>query len=144
MNGLEPAYMHFLIYVIENQLYGLPLENVSSAVLAVQTTPIPNSPDYILGAINVHGDILPVINTRKLLGLPLKELQSTDQFILCILNEKPLALWVDSIKTIKIIENEELNLSKSFGKTEGFKTVLKDNDKILLLYDLESLLTSRL
>lgn len=130
--------MYILIYLIDGQQYGIPLKQVQSAVLAVEVTPLPGSPDYILGAINVRGEILPVIDTRKLLGLNSRELEASDQFILCLFNQNPMAIWVDSIKEIKLYKEDDLiPADQILPHMEGLQHVIKKNDQMILLYDLE-------
>lgn len=128
--------MQILIYLIDDQQYGIPLEKVKTALLAVETTPIPNAPDYILGAINVRGEIVPVISMRKVLKLPCRELKSSDQFILCTFQGKSMAICIDAIKEIKLFKKEELlSAEELFPHMEGLKHVIKDGDQITLIYD---------
>lgn len=136
--------MNILIYTIEGQQYGLSLNVVKSAALAVEYVPIPNSPEYILGAINVRGHITTVINMRMLFGWPVREISTSDQFVLCEFNQKHMALWVDSIKGVKLIKEQELIPAQEIlPDLEDLQYVLKENDQIILLYDIEKLLESR-
>lgn len=104
-------------------------------------TPIPNAPDHFLGAINVHGEITLVINLRKLLGEPLKELEVKDQFILCNIHQHQVALWVDHVKHIKRYRKEEfIPAEQILPDFLGLEYVLKEDAQIILVYDLEKLL----
>lgn len=133
--------LDILVYIIDGQAYGLELSKIKSAVLAVEITPLPNSPAHILGAINVRGHITPVINTRHLFGWPSRELKTSDQFLLCHFNQKHMALWIDNIRDVKTYSQEELISAKQiFPDLKGLKHVLKEDDQFILLYDLEMLL----
>lgn len=131
--------MNILIYIIEGQQYGLELEKIKSAVLAVEITHLPNSPDYILGAINAHGQLIPVVNMRKILGLPERELGTADQFILCEINKMDVALWVDQIKGVKAYpETDLIPAQEVLPNTKNLRYVFKEDDKFVLIYDLEN------
>jgi len=104
---IEQVEMDILICTVEGQQIGLALNKVHSVVLAVETMPLPNAPHHFLGAINVHGEITCVIDMRKLLGLKAKELDINDQFILCNIHQKQVALWVDCVKNIKQVKTDE-------------------------------------
>lgn len=135
--------MDILVYSIEEQQYGIELSKINSVILAVEITPLPNAPDHFLGAINVHGQITLVLDMRKLLGWPKKEMDVKDQFILCNIQQKQVILWVDSVKLIKHYNEEELMPAENyFPHLMGLKYVLKDEGQMIFLYDLEKLLPS--
>lgn len=136
--------MNLLIYVIDEQHYGIELEKIKSAVLAVEITPLPNSPAHILGAINVRGQVTPVVNTRHLLGLPDRQLSTADQFLLCDINAMPMAFWVDNIKDVKHIKKEELiPAHEILPEMEDLHYVLKEENHFILMYDLEALISAK-
>lgn len=105
--------MHILVCTIENQAYGFSLEVVERNILAVQSTSLPQAPGHILGVINIHGQIVPVVNMRMLLGLPLRELDVNDHFVVCRREhttkaDKSIALWVDRVEGVRHCEQAEL------------------------------------
>ena len=55
---------------IEDQRYGLPLERVEQVLPMVWVTPLPEAPEIVIGVINVHGSVLPVLDIRKRFDLP--------------------------------------------------------------------------
>lgn len=137
--------MDILVCTIEGQLYGLELYKVNSVVLAVEPTSLPNAPEQFLGAINVHGQITPVLNMRQLLDMPTRELELNDQFILCNIYQKPVALWVDSVKHIKNYSEEEFIPAKEvLPDLPGLQYILKEDAQMILVYDLEKLLSPSL
>lgn len=133
--------MDILVCLIAEQQIGLELDRIHSVVLAVETTPLPNAPDYFVGAINVHGQITLVIDMHKLLGGAKRELKLEDQFILCDIHQKQVALWVDSVKSIKHFKKEELiPADQVLPDLLGLQYVFKEDGQIILIYDLEKLL----
>jgi len=135
--------MDILVCSIQGQRYGLDLNKVQSVVLAVESTELPNAPDYFLGAINVHGEITLVVDMRKLFGLPIKELEINDHFILCKIHKKQVALWVDQVKHIKHYREEEfIPAEQVLPELSGLQYVLKEEGQITLVYDLEKILPS--
>ncbi|MEO8561278.1 MAG: chemotaxis protein CheW, partial [bacterium] len=53
---------------------GLPAAAVREIVRAVAITPLPGAPDIVEGAVNVRGRLVPVIDVRRLLGFPARQL----------------------------------------------------------------------
>lgn len=133
--------MDILVCSIGELRIGLMLAKIFSVVLAVQTTTLPNAPDYFLGAITVHNQVTPVLNMRRLLGEPAKDLEVQDQFILCDVQQRQVALWVDQVNYIKQYKEEEfIPAQKIFPNARGLQYVLKENGQIILIYELEKLL----
>lgn len=134
--------MEILICSIEEQQYGFQLTDIKRVILSVEIAPIPNAPAHVKGAINVHGEILPVINLRHIFGWPSKELEPNDRFILCHIGGKQLALWVDKVNQVKKYTNDELVSAKELlPDLDSFEFALKDAGRIVLLYDLEKLIS---
>ncbi len=115
-----------IIYSIENQRFAIDVHKVERVIWVVEITPAPHSADHILGLINMQGDVIPVINPRRLLDLPDKEVELTDQLIICRFG----ALWIDAISEIYSCP---LN---------GKDTINKD-DEIILLYEWEKLIAKK-
>lgn len=133
--------MDLLIYSIDGQKYGLDVRHVKSATFAAEVTPLPHCPDAILGAVNVHGQIIPVVNLRKVLGLPSRDLEASDQFVIYTLKNKDFALLIDGIDAVKPFKNEQLIAAHEvLPEAEGLEYVLKENNTFILLYNLEKLL----
>lgn len=137
--------MHILIASIENQRYAFDLTLVERTLLALELTPLPNAPAYILGAINVHGRVLPVINLRQLLHLPEKTLDVNDHFIICSEEPCPVALWVDHVIQVMAVEDSELIPIEEIGSTLPYvQSVLQKDEQMTLLINLTQILQPEL
>lgn len=133
--------MHILIWKIDNQSYAIDLNVVNSVFLAAEVTPLPQAPVDVLGALNIHGQIVPVINMRKLLDVAPKEIDIKDHFILVHLRQRAWILWVDRVDRVQLCSEEELiPAHEHLPNLEAVDYVLKDGGNMILLYDLEKLI----
>ena len=62
--------MDAITFSVGDQQYALPLEEVREVLRMVHLTPVPDAPPEVLGAINVHGSPVLVLDVRQRLGLP--------------------------------------------------------------------------
>lgn len=132
---------YILIWMIEDQQYAINLDCVDSILLACAVTHLPHAPDYILGAINVHGEVIPVLNLRQLLGVPQKDIEIQDHFILVHIHQKKMVLLVDKVNDVKLCMVHELVPAQEIlPNIEAVEHVLKENGQIILLYNLEKLI----
>ncbi|MCK5611347.1 chemotaxis protein CheW [Candidatus Pacearchaeota archaeon] len=72
----------YCIFRINDQSYGIPLNDVQRVIRAVDITSLPEGPESILGIINVNGQMLPVLNIRKIFHLKEKDISVHDRIIL--------------------------------------------------------------
>ncbi len=133
--------MHLLVFTLDDQYFGLPLSVVTQVTSAVEITHLPHSPSQCIGAINLHGEITPVFSMRRLLGLREKEIDLTDQFVICNLNKKIVGLWIDNAKSVsQFTKSACTSGGELFPKAEALEHVIKNDSQIILVYDIERLL----
>ncbi len=60
----------YVTFVIESQMFGIPVVSVQDILIPEKITPIPLAPPEVKGAINLRGRIVTVIDVRRRLGLP--------------------------------------------------------------------------
>ena len=87
----------------------------------------------IAGVINVHGEVVPVINMRQLLGLPNRPLDPKDRFVLCKNKGKTIALWVDTVCQVRTCDEKQVIPVENGKRIEA---VLKDSDKLIHFFNL--------
>jgi purine-binding chemotaxis protein CheW len=62
--------LQVVVFTVEGKVLGVDIRQVQEILRMVEVTPFPRMPAFALGAINVRGRIVPVINLRPKLGLP--------------------------------------------------------------------------
>lgn len=92
--------LQYLLFNLDNEQFGLPLEAVHRVVRAVALTPVPQSPPDILGVLNLGGQMLPVINLRLGFGMPPKTLTLSDQLIIVDAADRRVAFVVDTVSGV--------------------------------------------
>jgi purine-binding chemotaxis protein CheW len=60
----------YLTFTLGEEKFAIPVEHVQEVVEFGQVTKIPNAPAYMLGIINLRGQVLPLLDTKMKLGLP--------------------------------------------------------------------------
>ncbi len=135
--------MHILLCTINNQRYGFDLQNVERSILAVECTSLPQAPTHVLGVINFHGQVIPVVNMHSLLGLPSRDLGVDDHFVICRQGEQVAALWVDHVQQVRSYEESQLIPAKGIvANMDLIRWAFKEGDTITLIFDLEKIISS--
>jgi purine-binding chemotaxis protein CheW len=93
---------------IANEQYGIPVENVISIEKMSAPTVIPQMPDYMIGVVRIRGELVPVLDTMKILyNRPFQENEKT-RMIVVITDDISVALIVDDAKEIIDIPSDSI------------------------------------
>ncbi len=108
MSADEPVKILELISLeVADQEYCLDVNAVREIRGWAPATPLPQSPDYIRGVINLRGTIMPVLDLRRRLGLGLTEPSSRHVIVVVEASNKLAGVLVDGVReTFKIGEDQ--------------------------------------
>ncbi len=134
--------IRLVVFRLDEQRYALPLAAVERIVRAAETTLLPNAPPIVLGAVDVEGHVLPVLNVRRRFGLREREIGPADQFLIARTARRTLVLVVDD--TLGVIERAQAEIIGSDHIVPGlkqFQGVVRLDDGLVLIHDLEQFLS---
>jgi purine-binding chemotaxis protein CheW len=120
----------------------LHLAQVERVVRAVDATPLPHAPPIVCGAIDLHGDIVPVLSMRKRLGFADRQISPDDQFVIARTSRQSVALVVDT--TLGVIERRAediISACKILPRLEQIEGLVRLEDDLLLIHDLDRFLS---
>jgi len=104
--GQQIKILEFLGVKIEDEFIGISLKHVLEISKILEIFPVPLSPHYIKGVINLRGEILPVVSIKEMVGIPEKK-QST-RLIILETNLDKLAVMVDEVYGVVRISEDIL------------------------------------
>lgn len=131
-----------VLFSLEEPRYALYLSEVVKVERAVEITPLPGAPQVVSGVIDVHGEIIPVIDIRKLFRLPQRDLQLEDQFIIARTSQRLVALAVDSVNGVYDLKpHHAMSEGEPFPFTKCLSGIAALDHGIVLITDLEHFLS---
>ncbi len=134
---------NYLIFKLGRKEYALNLKFVNQVAQIVEIVEIPNGPKYLLGLINVHGKITPVLNLRYLLNLKERAPKISDQLIILQTEQTALSILVDQVSDIIPAHQENsTSAQKILPDAQFFDVVIQDQEKFILGINPEALLSS--
>ena len=130
-----------VVFKLDEQRYAVPLVVVERVVQVAEITPLPGAPLMILGVINVHGQVVAVLDLRRHLGLRSRELMLSDELLLVRTAHRTMALLVDEVVGVRECPRPaQVVVDQIAAGLEGFACVVKQPDGLLLVHDLSRLL----
>jgi purine-binding chemotaxis protein CheW len=131
-----------VVFTLDEQQYALNLSCVERIVRAVEITPLPDAPEMVLGVINVEGRVIPVLNTRKRLGLRERELELQDLFIIVSENGRTFALVADEVRPVlEVPPQEVVSPDRVLPGTGYVQSVAKLAEGMLVVLTIEKTLS---
>ena len=84
-----------------------------------KTTPIPNSPNYVMGVINLRGEVVPIIDLRKRFDLEMISYGAHTVVIVVSIEQSnkqiTVGLVVDAVSDVYDMNEEDMRKTPEFG-----------------------------
>lgn len=140
----KAATEQFLLFRIGEEEFGLPIGVVEEvAQLPAKLTPLPKSPAFVLGVMNLRGQVIPVIDQAQRFGAAKSE-GGRRRVIVTRIGELQAGFIVDGVSEVVRVETSALRAAPEFGseETRMFERVanLPDQQRIILIVDPRELL----
>lgn len=134
----------FLTFALGNEIYGIEIKHVTEIIGIQAITELPELPEYIMGIINLHGKIIPVMDVRLRFKKEFREYNDRTCIIVIDIGDVSIGLIVDSVSEVlsideqNIVEPPRLNNGQ---QNRYIKNIGKVDNEVKLLLDCEKLLT---
>ena len=99
--------LQIIVFRLSREWYGVEIRKVKEVIRVTKITYLPSSPEYIVGIVNLRGNILSVTDLKRIFSLPHEELTVKTRIIAVELGILETGLLVD-----EVIESIEVPLSK--------------------------------
>ncbi|MDN3612172.1 chemotaxis protein CheW [Vibrio ostreicida] len=135
----------FLSFKLEGELYGVDIKDVEEIRVWERPTPIPYSPQFVKGVINLRGMIVPVVDLRSRFDVGDSEYLATTVVIVLRFQtdelERLMGLVVDAVSDV--VSQGQNELYPSVGEsavTPYLQGLLNVGDQVMSLLNTEELL----
>lgn len=146
-SGALLSSVKYLTFELGDEEYGLEITRVQEIIGLMDITPIPLTPDYVRGVVNLRGKIIPVIDLRRRFGMP----KTADHSRKCIIVVELMgaagatttqSLLVDAVSEVLTLNAKDIEERPNIhGKrcAEYISGIATVRGKIKILLNLDSL-----
>lgn len=131
----------YLTFQLMSEQYGVAIETVREINQFGEITPVPRTPEYVKGVMNLRGKIIPVVNLRVKFGMVPQD-TTRDTCIIVIDTEiGQVGMIVDSVKEVVDLEEAKIEPPPALSTTGTMNFVKgmgKVDDKVVILVDVVS------
>ena len=142
----------YLTFSLAGEEYGIGILKVREIIGMMSITPVPQTPEFVKGVINLRGKVIPVIDLRLRFGLDATAYTERTCIIVVEIHGEsgsiPMGIVVDAVSEVLNIRSADIENTPSFGvklntdfilgmaKTDGGVKILLDIDKVLGTFQL--------
>jgi purine-binding chemotaxis protein CheW len=135
--------MELISFQVRDQAFCVDLLAIREIRGWTQATPLPQSPDFIRGVVNLRGTVLPIIDLGARIGLGPTEPTARHAILVTEIEGRVVGLLVDGVSEILSLPAESLQPTPDIGSTltrEFVRGLLSHEGRMLTLLSLDSVL----
>ncbi|MFB9887541.1 chemotaxis protein CheW [Balneatrix alpica] len=136
--------LQWVTFRLDREVYGVNVMQVQEVLRYTDIAPVPGAPSYVLGIINLRGNVVTVIDTRQRFGLVPAEITDNSRIIIIEVNHQVVGILVDAVAEVVYLSQSEIESPPALGNEESAKFihgVCHKNDRLLILVELDKLMT---
>ena len=140
----EDPVLQWVTFRLENESYGINVMQVQEVLRYTEIAPVPGAPPYVLGIINLRGNVVTVIDTRSRFGLSNADTTDQTRIVIIEAENQVVGILVDAVAEVVYLRQSEIETTPNVGNEESAKFiqgVCHKNEELLILVDLEKLMT---
>ncbi len=143
--GNDPV-TEWVTFRLDAEKYGIDVMRVREVLRNSEIAPVPGAPGFVLGIINLRGNVVTVIDTRKRFGLAPKAIDEASRIVILEVGDEVVGMMVDSVAEVVDLRASAIEVAPNVGNDESAKFiqgVSNRDDGLLILVDLKKLLNEK-
>ncbi|MFJ7735847.1 chemotaxis protein [Lysinibacillus sp. NPDC097287] len=129
-------------FEVANNKFGINVIKVKEIIQPIPVTFIPHAHPHVEGIIQLRGEVLPVVDMLRVLGIQNVERNPQQKYIVAEFNKQRVVFHVDNVTQIHRISWDQIEKPSDMyqGGTSQVIGVIKQNEQMILLLDFEKIM----
>lgn len=131
-----------VVFKLGDRRFGIDISKIQGIEKEQHIVPVPNTEDYIIGIMNLRGDVIPVYSLKKKFNI--EAANSQPQYIITWIKNNTIALEVDGVDEIQAVEESMLHNVPSIigsGDTGYMDRIVSNGSDLIIIINSDGLLT---
>lgn len=144
----QDMVMKYLTFLLGDKSYAISILKIKEILEYGSVTPIPKMPDFICGAINLRGKLVPVIDLLERLGNGKSEIEKRSCIVIVEMkfaNEVlSIGVIVDAVSKVMDFKNSDIEAAPSFGgsvETDFIEGMGKVDEEFVIILNIDRVLS---
>ncbi|MFO7955098.1 chemotaxis protein CheW [Thioalkalivibrio sp.] len=134
----------YVTFSLAEETYAIDVLQVQEVLKVTEIAPVPGVPDYILGIINLRGNVVTVIDARRRMGLDDRESDEASRIVIIDVDNQNVGILVDSVSEVVRISPDAVEPAPEVGNDDSsrfIQGVTSTEEGLTILVDLNKLLS---
>ncbi|MFJ7838389.1 chemotaxis protein [Lysinibacillus sphaericus] len=129
-------------FEVANNKFGINVIKVKEIIQPIPVTFIPHAHPHVEGIIQLRGEVLPVVDMLRVLGIQSADRNPQQKYIVAEFNKQRVVFHVDNVTQIHRISWDQIEKPSDMyqGGTSQVIGVIKQNEQMILLLDFEKIM----
>lgn len=140
----DDPVLQYVTFRLDNETYGINVMQIQEVLRYTEIAPVPGAPDYVMGIINLRGNVVTVIDTRRRFGLQEAEVTDHTRIVVIEAEQQVVGILVDSVAEVVYLRQSEIETTPNVGNDESarfIQGVCNKNGELIILVEFEKMLT---
>ena len=140
----EDPILRWVTFRLDKEKYCINVMQVQEVLRISEIAPVPGAPVFVLGIINLRGNVVTVVDTRKRFGLMPKDVDESSRIVIIEVNSNVIGMLVDSVADVVDLRKSEIEGAPNVGTEESAKYiqgVASRESELLIVVDLNKFLS---
>ena len=136
--------LQYVTFRLDDETYGIDVMQIQEVLRYTEIAPVPGAPDYVLGIINLRGNVVTVIDTRRRFGLADAEVTDATRIVVMESDSQVMGILVDSVAEVVYLKASDIETAPNVGNEESarfIQGVCKRNGELIILVEFEKMLS---
>ncbi len=115
--GSDDPILQWVTFRLDNETYGINVMQVQEVLRHTEIAPVPGAPSYVLGIINLRGNVVTVIDTRQRFGLDPAPVTDNTRIVIIEADRQVVGILVDSVAEVVYLRQSEIETAPNVATT---------------------------
>jgi purine-binding chemotaxis protein CheW len=140
----DDEVLQYVTFRLDDETYGINVMQIQEVLRYSEIAPVPGSPEYVLGIINLRGNVVTVIDTRRRFGLNDADVTDSSRIVVMESADQVMGILVDSVAEVVYLKSSEIETAPNVGSEESarfIQGVCNKNGELIILVEFDKMLT---
>lgn len=143
-NEPREQVVQWLTFVLGEEKYAMKVMKVQEVLRYVTIAPVPGADNFVLGIINLRGNVVTVIDARQKFGMPQIDITDFTRIIILEIEGQTVGVLVDSVSEVIDLKDRDIESTPEAQNEETsifIQGIAHKNNDLHILIDLDRLLS---
>ena len=134
----------WVTFKLDGETYGVNVMEVQEVLRVTDIAPVPGAPGYVLGIINLRGNVVSVLDTRRRFGLQSIDNSDATRIVIIESGGQTVGIRVDAVAEVLDVDSSEIESSPDVGNDESSRYIsgmVSRDDELVILIDVSKIIS---